>query len=348
MNKSEQLLSAFSEDYFFKDLVIDDLCFTPEGASVVEVADLLINLGDTIIAIQLKARNDKDQTGDTLAENKWLQKKCKIAKGQVKDTLQFISSGTLPTFRNKRGQLILLQADAEVIPLVVFENNQIEDYPHLLRKHSASGMNINCMSFSDFCEMCRILVTPMEIVEYLEYRKAIYEEHGDVDIMILNGINDEMVLTKPQEKESLVHQFLAEKYGMKNSAKQNPSIQYFRNFLHLFPDRTVNSSIQGGSYDIMLFLAHFHRYEITEFWDLFEHTKSEAKQGAMGVRHSLRSDIGEYVIMLMSNGLVPVEMMLPSIRRVVEPKQVLEIEIHWFDETAFGIDFLFWDNTKRC
>ena len=85
-----------------------------------------------------------------------------------------------------------------------------------------------------------------------------------------------------------------------------------------------------------------------QLWDLFEHTKSEAKQGAMGVRHSLRSDIGEYVIMFMSNGLIPVEMLLPSIRRVVEPKQVLEIDIHWFDETAFGIDFLFWDNTKRC
>lgn len=346
MNKSERLLSAFSEDYFFKDLVIEDLCFTPEGASEVEVADLLINLGDTIIAIQLKARNDKDQTDDALAESKWLQKKCKVAKGQAKDTLQFISSGTLPAFHNKRGQSVFLRSDAEVIPLVVFENGQIGDYPHLLRKHSDSGMNINCMSFSDYCEMCRILVTPMEIVEYLEYRKAIYEEHGDVDIMILNGIDNEMVLTKPRENESLVHQFLAEKYGMKESAKQNPSIQYFRNFLHLLPDRTVNSSTQTGSYDIMLFLSHFHRYEITEFWDLFEHTKLEAKQGAMGVRHSLRSDIGEYVIMFMSNGLVPVEVLLPSIRRVVEPKQVLEIDIHWFDETSFGIDFLFWDNTK--
>ena len=110
MNKSERLLSAFSEDYFFKDLVIDDLCFTPEGASEVEVADLLINLGDTIIAIQLKARNDKDQTDDYLAESKWLQKKCKVAKGQAKDTLQFISSGTLPASHNKRGQSVFLRS----------------------------------------------------------------------------------------------------------------------------------------------------------------------------------------------------------------------------------------------
>lgn len=346
MNKSEQLLSAFSEDYFFKELVIDDLKFIPEGCTEVEVADLLINLGDIIVAIQLKSRNDNDKTDNALVEMKWLQKKCKVAKGQVKETLQFISSGTLPNFYNKRGQTITLQAEAEVIPLVVFANDQIGDYPHLLKKHTDSGMNINCMSFSDYCEMCRILVTPIEIVEYLEYRKSIYEEHGDIDIMILNGYDNEMVLTKPRENESLVHQFLAEKYGMKEFVKQKSTIQYFRNFLHLLPDRTVNTLTQTGSYELLLFFSHFQRYEITEFWDMLEDTKFEAKQGVKGISHSLRSDIGEYVIMFMSNDLRPVDILLPIIRRKVEPKKVLEINIYWFNEDEFGMDFLFWDDTK--
>ena len=92
------------------------------------------------------------------------------------------------------------------------------------------------MSFSDFCEMCKVLVTPIEIVEYLEYRKAIYQECEDVDIFIFDGIDDEMVITKPRKNESLVHQFLAEKYGMKESDKQKLPVQYFRNFLHLLPE----------------------------------------------------------------------------------------------------------------
>lgn len=74
MNKSEQLLSAFSEDYFFKELVIDDLHFIPDGGSEVEVADLVINLGDFIVAIQLKERNDTDQTEDALVESRWLER----------------------------------------------------------------------------------------------------------------------------------------------------------------------------------------------------------------------------------------------------------------------------------
>uniref|UniRef100_UPI0038644897 hypothetical protein n=1 Tax=Anaerovibrio slackiae TaxID=2652309 RepID=UPI0038644897 len=184
MTKSERLLSAFTENYFFKELVIDDLCFTPSGSSEKELADLIINLGDTIIAIQLKERNESDQSGDPKIELGWLGKKGKNAKKQVKETMLLIASGTLPTFQNKRGHPVSLNPRAEVVPLVIFDNDVIDNYPHLLRKHSDSGLNINCMSFSDYQEMCRVLVSPVEIIAFLNYRNALYAEHGDIDIMI--------------------------------------------------------------------------------------------------------------------------------------------------------------------
>ena len=202
------------------------------------------------------------------------------------------------------------------------------------------------MSFPDYCEMCRILVTPMEIIEYLEYRKEIYVKHGDIDFMILHGHDNEIVLTKPQNKESLVHQFLAEKYGMKEAKKHALYIQYFRNFLHLLPERLVRSSDQTSAYHMLMFLAHMQRYEIAEFWDVLENTKEEAKQGGTGIRHSLRHDTSEYVIIFAANGLIPIEGLLPVIRRKVNPKCVLEIEVRWFDEDSYGIDFLYWDDTK--
>lgn len=346
MTKSEQLLSAFSEDYFYKELVLDDLHFTPEGSSKIELADLIINLGDIILAIQLKERNDENQTNDPVSENNWFKDRCKEAKKQVKRSLKLISSGTLPAFQNKRGQDVNLQSNASVIPLVVFDNHQITKYPHILRKHSNSGMDISCISFPDYCEMCRILVTPMEIIEYLEYRKEIYVKHGDIDFMILHGHDNEIVLTKPQNKESLVHQFLAEKYGMKEAKKHALYIQYFRNFLHLLPERLVRSSDQTSAYHMLMFFAHMQRYEIAEFWDVLENTKEEAKQGGTGIRHSLRHDTSEYVIIFAANGLIPIEGLLPIIRRKVNPKCVLEIEVRWFDEDSYGIDFLYWDDTK--
>lgn len=346
MTKSEQLLSAFSEDYFFKELVLDDLWFTPPGGTKIELADLLINMGDIVVAIQLKERNEADQTGDPKEEKKWFDDRCKSAKKQVKATLQYISTGVLPAFVNKRGQSVSLQSDATVIPLVVFENSQLSDYPPLLRKHSESGMNINCMSLADYREMCRILVTPMEIVDYLEYRKEIYEKHGDIDIMILEGSENRLVLTKPRKNETLVHQFLVEKYEMKEIADQRLCIQFFRNFLRLLPERTVNCSAADGTYNVLTFLAHLQRFEVAAFWDGFEETKVESKQGEYGIRHSLRNEVSKYTIVFTANGMIPMDVLLPIIRKKANPLRVLEIEIHWFDDDAFGIDFLYWDDTK--
>jgi len=79
---------------------------------------------------------------------------------------------------------------------------------------------------------------------------------------------------------------------------------------------------------------------------LFEQTKSEAKQGLVGIRHSLRSSLENYVVMFMTPKLLPIEVLLRIIKKVVEPKQVLEIAINWFDEELFGVDFLFYEASK--
>lgn len=59
MTNSEKLLSSFSEDFFYKELVYADLKFVPEGGTEIELADLIINLEDVILAIQLKERNER-------------------------------------------------------------------------------------------------------------------------------------------------------------------------------------------------------------------------------------------------------------------------------------------------
>ena len=59
MTNSEKLLSSFSEDFFYKELVYADLKFVPEGGTEIELSDLIINLEDVILAIQLKERNER-------------------------------------------------------------------------------------------------------------------------------------------------------------------------------------------------------------------------------------------------------------------------------------------------
>jgi hypothetical protein len=70
VTNSEKLLSSFSEDFFYKELVYTDLKFVPEGGTEIELADLIINLEDVMLAIQLKERNERDRTQDKNVEEK--------------------------------------------------------------------------------------------------------------------------------------------------------------------------------------------------------------------------------------------------------------------------------------
>ena len=95
MNDSERILSAFSEVYFYKELVLNNLHFTPENSTEKEVADLVINGGDFIIAIQLKARNEQDQTSDSEKEYMGLTSWKNSPNGKILETDVIIAKNYL-------------------------------------------------------------------------------------------------------------------------------------------------------------------------------------------------------------------------------------------------------------
>ena len=263
MTNSEKLLSSFSENYFYKELVYADLKFTPTGGTEIELADLIINLEDIILAIQLKERNEKDRTQDKNIEEKWLKKKCKKAKEQIKDTISYITSEKV-SFINARGKKTIINPRAEVVPLVVFENDSISEYEHLLRNHTNDGLAVNCMSIDDFKLMCKQLLSPIEIIEYLKWREAFYKKNGPINLLITET-NNGFVLSKPQMNENLVQQYLYEKYGENAIYEDRLYYELFRQYVSvLYEHRQMESEI-NGCYEVIKFLAHLFRDEIKCF-----------------------------------------------------------------------------------
>lgn len=63
------MLNAFSEKIFFKELTFSDLKFKLDNGNEVELADLAINLGNSLIAIQLKERDLVSQSNDIETES---------------------------------------------------------------------------------------------------------------------------------------------------------------------------------------------------------------------------------------------------------------------------------------
>lgn len=350
VNASEEILSAFAKLYFFEELVHDSLQFTPTESCEKEVADLLLNLGDVIVAIQLKWRNDKSATDSEAKEIKWLGKKCKDAKSQVKESIGYIRSGTLPAFSNGRNQSISLNSDAKIIPLVIFMNKGIKKYDHVLRKHSEDGMDINCLSFEDFQKMCEALITPIEIVEYLEWRLQFYENNGPVDFMMYEAADGTVTFTKPKNNEALAYQFLAEEYGIQQSQELEMYIQAFRDFLHRLPDHTVVKSEEIADYEMVRFFAHFNRQEIKPFIERLHLAVDKAYNAEYGMIGSLRNVLRKYLVVFTSskygNGF-PMEYLLEVAPNGDEVLRLLQLVIYWENDDEYRVDFHFCDFTRK-
>ena len=351
VNSTEKILSAFAQMYFFKELVHNQLRFAEEGSTEKEVADLLLNLGDKIVAIQLKARNEADNTGELEKEIKWLNHKCKDAKKQVKDSIAYIQTGKLPSFSNERGQQIDIDPESEILPLIIFMNEDIGDkYDHILRKHSADGMDINCLSFEDFQIVCRELMTPIEIVDYLKWRLGFFQNNGDVNISIFMG-DDSVLFTRPASGETLVHQFLAERYGIKDAKEMEPFIVPFQWMLHNLPERVVVESIENSSYPMILFFSHFGRDEIKAFEERINSTLSLAKKGENVIVGTLRHTLEKYVMFFVSapdRNPWPMEVLeTMALSKGADFDKLIQVFIYWKTDEEYRIDYIFQDASNQ-
>jgi len=312
VNETEKILSAFTQMYFFKELVQDRLQFTEDGGTEKEVADLLLNLGDIIVAIQLKARNESDKSEDQEKEIKWLNHKCKDAKKQVKDSIMYIRTESLPAFENERGQLISIDSNAEIIPLVIFMNEDIGDtYDHVLWRHSEDGMDINCLSFRDFT----------------------------------------VLLTRPAHGEALVQHFLAENYGIKNAKELESYVSSFQWMLHKLPERIVVESISDSSYPMILFFSHFDRGEIKAFVERISRSLESAKNGEYTIVGSLRNTLRRYVIFFVSShdGLaIPMDYLEElAHNNKVEYDKLIQVFLYWKNAEEYRIDYVFQDSSNQ-
>lgn len=347
MTNSEKLLSSFSEDFFYKELVYADLKFVPEGGTEIELADLIINLEDVILAIQLKERNEKDRTQDKNVEEKWLKKKCKKAKEQIKDTISYINNEKV-SFVNVRGKETKINPNAEVVPLVVFENVSISEYEHLLRSHTADGLTVNCMSMDDFQFMCQELVSPIEIIEYVKWRKEFYEKNGAINLLITETEKG-FFLSKPQKQETLVHQYLYEQYGDAVLAEDNFYYELFRQYVSVLYEHIEVVSEPAGCYEVVKFLAHLFRDEIRCFVERVKKALGIAKKKRFELVGTLRNSQKEYAMIFTATEQgeqIPSEKLLPVVFEKQKVRTLLQIITYWIDDDEYRIDFVLWQDNR--
>lgn len=345
MTLSENILSAFSQMYFFEEFVQDNLVFVDQRGNEEELADLLLNLGDVIIAIQIKEREEANRTKDAEKEKKWFDNKTRLAKKQVKKTIKAIKEGNMPPFPNKRGIKKAVRADAEIIPLVVFMNDSISDYPHVLEKHSNDGQTINCISLSDFQMMCKELISPAEIINYLKYRCDFYSKYGDVGIIVYEATETEILISKPTKNEKLIKHYLIEEYGIDELRQGKEQYEKFRWFLRESAIRSTTGRDSEETFSILLFLAHFNRKEIRAFGERVLLARDNAQKREYGIVGSIRRD-DSYAIFFVStlpNHVCSMDYLLEQAHTKCNPKVLVQVYVWWENDEDYHIDYLLWD-----
>ena len=272
-----------------------------------------------------------------------VKKKCKKAKEQIKDTLVYIQNSEAE-FYNARGRKAKINPNAEIVPLVIFENKNISEYEHLLRSHTSEGLNVNCMSIDDFQCMCKELIAPIEIIEYIKWRKDFYERNGSIDFL-LTEMTTGFFVSKPQRHETLVHQYLYERYGENGISENKKYYDLFRRYALVLQEHTEFLSETDGCYEVMIFLAHLFRDEVKCFVERVEKAVTIAKQKSFELAGTLRNTQREYAIVFEAteNG----EHIEPDkLLKILFEKQniqiLLQVITYWINEEEYHIDFSLW------
>ena len=228
-------------------------------------------------------------------------------------------------------------------------NSTIKQYPHIIEKHSETGICVNCISFPEFQAICKILVTPIEIISYLEYRQRFYEENRQVDLLIYTDQNDDVIITKPLNEEALVFQFLALEYNVEKVLENESYLAEFQAILHIIPEHTVMESEENASYLVLLFLAHFSRIEIKAFLERINLAKRMSKSNQYGIVGSTRRADGEYVIFYVASRArhkMPTEYLLRLARQKTDVKKLLQVVVYWENDFEYRIDYFLWGITS--
>lgn len=341
MNKSEILLSALSDKIFLKEMVIDELCYTPQDFSEVELADLIINLGDIIISIQLKERNPKDMSSSLSFEERWVQRVCKDAKKQNEQTISRIREGGLPKFKNKRSREIFLNPNAKIIPLVVFMNEKVTSYSRVLKARSSHGINMNCMSFEDYSRMCETLVNPIDIVYYLEKRIIFYSEdiHNNAGFLYYTDKEGDAFFANQTMSEAYLYEYYAKKYGIMTLKKNNEILKRNRDFLSSLEAHLIDDKFKEDLYGILLLFVHMDILDSVSFCNKYESFIYGAITGRNDIIDILNLKLCS--IVFITNCGASYEEILQKNSDKLTHSQVLIVVYTKEDEENFRVDFRF-------
>lgn len=260
MTLSETVVSELSKIYFYSDFVYDNLYFVYKEIDEKEFADILIQVSNFFIVVQIKERNSDFNSGDfSWFRNKILKK----AHSQHKTSVKYIKESNVLRFENSDGNSVDITDYKEdnFKFLTVFENNNLTNFPRYNESNVIGAYNI--MKIEDFENICESLISPSEVLKYLDFRIEYLKKDPYFEKLVSTITLDRetTVVANVKNEQDLVYLFLSSEY--RNFETIQSTVVWFKEFTSKLKINSDSSFFQK----LVSFFNKFDRLMIEQFYN---------------------------------------------------------------------------------
>lgn len=275
MTESESIISSLNSSFFFQEFTFSNNKFkTSENKDELELADNVVWLDDILIIIQIKEK-EPDNNSDSVGwfDNKVLKKAVK----QIKNTVKYYNEFDNIEIKNDKGHILNLNTIRNLDAKKIIVYNPGLDFPESKRFQkfyiSQNIDLIHLFHIEDYFWICKYLITPFEIHEYLNFRESLYQNHTSV----LNNLPEKYVLghyLKTLDASKIIPEFI------ENVSKFIQDIDEFdmSHIIKKFQEQIYSYGNKIDYYNIIKEIAKLDRASLREFKKRFEQTLEDAQK----------------------------------------------------------------------
>ncbi len=267
--ESERIVTSISSNVFFEEFTFDKNQFRSKDGEL-ELADTVLWLDDLLFVIQVKERNPND-VKTAVEENKWFLNVTKKAKKQIGDSITFFKSYDGIKIKNLRNHEIeILKPSLDQINKVIVyvpNSDLITEENRFTKFYESSQVgNVHIFHIEDYLWVCKYLVTPTELDEYLKFRERIYLKHKQ----IISIFPEQYVLSHflNTDDESIIREGYIETL---TTVDQDTVGWDMSGIIRSFPNKLVmpEGSAAHDYYAIIKQIAKLKRFELKHLKDRF-------------------------------------------------------------------------------
>lgn len=262
-NNSENLITSINTNVFYKEFTFDKNDFYPKDGKK-ELADNIMWLDELLFIIQIKERNLSKAKGsiDSWFKSKVLGK----AKKQIKDTLKYLRQYDSIPIGNKRNQFIdIAKVDSFGInKLIIYQSDDTlsEENKNIKFYESKDVGYIHIFSLEDYFWICKYLVNPAELDEYLKFRERIYSKHKE----IINVFPEQYILShfiNTNDETHIEPKYIETLSKLKKDSENFDMSHIIENFREKIRVESQYNSVEYHA--IIKEIAKLKRYELLEY-----------------------------------------------------------------------------------